>query len=75
MKKTIKIEGMSCSHCQARVEKALNGIAGVTAKVDLKKGQATVRSEATVSDADLSRAVEEAGYTVTAIDESKGLFR
>lgn len=75
MKKTIKIEGMSCSHCQARVEKALNGIAGVTAKVDLKKGQATVRSEAAVSDADLSRAVEEAGYTVTAIDESKGLFR
>ena len=75
MKKTIKIEGMSCGHCQARVEKALNSIDGVAAKVDLKKGQATVRMETAVSDADLTRAVEEAGYTVTAIDESKGLFR
>jgi copper ion binding protein len=75
MKKTIKIEGMSCGHCQARIEKALNSIDGVVAKVDLKKGQATVRLEAVVSDVDLTRAVEEAGYTVTAITESKGLFR
>ncbi|MDW7658029.1 MAG: cation transporter [Bacillota bacterium] len=75
MKKTIKIEGMSCAHCQARVEKALNSLAGVEAKVDLKKGQATVRLTTAVSDADLTRAVDEAGYTVTAITENKGLFR
>jgi copper ion binding protein len=75
MKKTIKIEGMSCSHCQARIERALNSIDGVVAKVDLKKGQATVRLDAVVSDVDLTRAIEEAGYTVTAIAESKGLFR
>ena len=33
---------MSCSHCQAAVEKALNGIDGVDAKVDLKKNRAIV---------------------------------
>jgi copper chaperone CopZ len=36
-KKIMKIEGMTCGHCQARVEKALNAISGVTANVDLKK--------------------------------------
>jgi copper chaperone CopZ len=32
MKKEISIKGMNCAHCQARVEKALNSLPGVTAK-------------------------------------------
>ncbi|MGC3978531.1 MAG: cation transporter [Paludibacteraceae bacterium] len=36
MEKILKIKGMSCSHCAMRVEKALNKIEGVVAKVDLK---------------------------------------
>ncbi len=36
MKKTMMIEGMMCAHCSGRVEKALNAIDGVTAKVDLE---------------------------------------
>ena len=34
--KTMKIEGMSCGHCSARVEQALNAIDGVSAKVNLE---------------------------------------
>lgn len=64
MTKTLKIEGMSCAHCVARVEKALNAIKGVKAKVDLSKKTATVTSADEISDAVLEAAVEDAGYTV-----------
>ena len=74
MKKMIAIEGMTCGHCQARVEKALNSVEGVKAKVDLKKNSATVEADSTISDDLLKKTVEEAGYTVTSIEEKKGLF-
>lgn len=74
MKKIIKIEGMSCGHCQARVEKALNAIAGVDAKVDLKKKAAVVSFDSDVSDSVFKDAVTEAGYEVVSIEEKKGLF-
>lgn len=66
MTKTLHIEGMSCSHCSGRVERALNGIPGVKATVDLAKKTATVTSEAEIDDAALARAVGDAGYTVKA---------
>lgn len=62
MKITLVIDGMSCSHCSARVEKALNAIDGVIATVNLKKKIAVVESE--VDTAILIKAVEDAGYTV-----------
>lgn len=74
MKKVVTINGMTCGHCQARVEKALNGLVGVTAKVDLKKKSATVTSAAEVTDEILKNAVTEAGYEVVSIEEKKGLF-
>ncbi len=74
MKKIIKIEGMTCSHCQARVEKALNAIAGVNAKVDLKKKAAVVSFDSDVNDSVFKDAVTEAGYEVVSIEEKKGLF-
>ena len=74
MKKVIAIEGMTCGHCQARVEKALNAVDGVKAKVDLKKNNAIVEADSTISDDLLKKTVEEAGYTVTSIEEKKGLF-
>ena len=59
----IKIEGMSCRHCQAAVEKALKAVPGVqTAAVDLANKQATVTGSAPL--AALREAVEEAGYDV-----------
>ena len=74
MKKEITINGMSCGHCQARVEKALNAIPGVEAKVDLKKKTATVSLSGEVADEVLMNAVREAGYDPVAIKEKKGLF-
>ena len=67
MKKVLKIEGMMCKHCQAHVDKALNGIEGVTASVDLEAGTASVECAEGVTDAMLKAAVEEAGYEVTGI--------
>jgi copper chaperone CopZ len=74
MKKIIKIEGMSCGHCQAKVEKVLNALDGVEAKVDLKKKAATVNLLSEVSDTILRDVVTEAGYEVVSIEEKKGLF-
>ena len=69
MTKTIHIEGMMCQHCVDHVTKALNQVNGVTANVDLSKNQATVSiTNQTVTDAMLTKAIEEAGYQVTAID-------
>ena len=65
MKKILMIEGMSCPHCSARVESALNAIEGVRAAVELKKKRAIVETE--VADDVLVKAVEDAGYKVTAV--------
>jgi copper ion binding protein len=74
MKKIITIEGMSCSHCQRRVEEALRALDGVEAKVDLKKKKATVKYSKEIDDSILRKAVEEAGYEVVSVEEKKGLF-
>ena len=65
MTKTMVIKGMMCAHCQAHVEKALNGIPGVTATVNLEAGTATVQGD--VSDEVLTKAVTDAGYEVVEI--------
>ena len=65
--KILKVEGMSCGHCSARVEKALNAIDGVEATVNLEGKSAEVTLSKEVSDETLKWAVEEAGYKVTEI--------
>ena len=67
MEKKIMIEGMSCGHCVANVEKALNAIDGVSAVVDLESNSATVTLTKEVADDTLKNAITEAGYTVTGI--------
>ena len=74
MKKVILINGMQCEHCKARVEKALNAIDGVNAKVDLKKKTATVDLKADVDDETLKKTVSEAGYEAVSVTEKKGMF-
>ena len=64
MKKTLVIEGMMCDHCRQHVEKALNGIDGVKAQVNLAKKEATVELSKTIADEALVKAVQEAGYEV-----------
>ena len=67
MEKKLIVEGMSCSHCSGRVEKALNALEGVSASVDLEHKTASVTLSAPVDDAVLRKAVEDAGYEVSAI--------
>ena len=45
MKKTLKVSGMMCQHCRARVENALNSIEGVKASVTLEPPVAEIESE------------------------------
>ena len=68
MKKTIKIEGMMCSHCTGRVDKALNALDGVTATVSLEDKVAYVTVDGAVTDEELKKAVVDAGYEVTGIE-------
>ena len=67
MTKTMSINGMMCAHCQAHVEKALNAIDGVEAKVNLETKTATITLSKDVSDDVLRGAVTEAGYEVVSI--------
>ena len=65
--KTIHIDGMMCTHCTGRVEKALNDLPGVEATVDLDSKSAAVTCTPDVSDDTLRQAVEDAGSLVTGI--------
>lgn len=69
MKKIVNIEGMCCEHCSSRVEKALSAVSGVvSADVKLKKNLAVIRSREEISDEEIKRVVEDAGYKVTSIE-------
>ena len=68
MKKTLKVEGMMCGHCEARVKKALEALPEVTeAVVSHETGTAIVALNADVSDDVLKKAVEDQDYPVTSI--------
>ncbi len=68
MKKTLSIEGMMCQRCVAHVEKALQGVEGVTVvEVNLKKKTAVVEFDGDVANETLVSAVTEAGYEVKKI--------
>ena len=67
--KTMKIEGMMCKHCEARVKKTLEAIDGVTAAdVSHESGTAVVTLAAPVEDAVLRQAVEAQDYKVLGIE-------
>lgn len=68
MEKTLKIEGMMCEHCEARVKKTLETLAGVeAAKVSHSDGTAIVTLSAEIDNETLKKAVEEQDYKVTDI--------
>ena len=69
MKKTIKIEGMMCGHCEATVKKALEALPQVdAAQVSHTAGTAVVTLNASVADDVLTQAVEAKDYKVTGIE-------
>lgn len=75
MKKVIRVDGMNCGHCQAKVEGALSSLNGVSkAKVDLKKKIAIVTLEEDIKDDVLLNTVNDAGFKAISVETKKGLF-
>ena len=69
MTKTLKVEGMMCQHCEARVKKALEAIPGVESAVaDHSAGTAVVNLSAPVDDQTLRAAVEAQDYKVLGVE-------
>lgn len=68
MEKTMKIEGMMCGHCEARVKKCLEALPQVTeAVVSHESGSAVVKLNGEIADEALQKAVEEQDYKVLSI--------
>ena len=68
MTKTMKIEGMMCGHCEARVKKCLEALAEVEeAIVSHEAGTAVVTLNAELSDEVLKKTVEDQDYKVLEI--------
>ena len=68
MKKTMKIKGMMCGHCEARVKKCLEELPGVAeADVNHKKDRAVVTLSEEISDEILKNTIEAQGYSVEEI--------
>ncbi|MDD6060446.1 MAG: heavy metal translocating P-type ATPase [Ruminococcus sp.] len=69
MKKTIRIEGMMCGHCEARVKKILEALEQVdSAEVSHTSGTAVVTLNGEISDEELKNIIEAQDYTVTGIE-------
>ena len=69
MTKTLKVEGMMCGHCEARVKKALEAVAGVESAVaDHNANTAVVTLSADVADDVLRKAVEDQDYKVLGVE-------
>ena len=69
MTKTLKVEGMMCEHCEARVKKALEAVPGVeSAAADHNAGTAVVNLKAEVEDEALRSAVEAQDYRVLGVE-------
>lgn len=64
----IYVEGMTCSRCKERVENAFNREEGVWAVVNLKENSAMIRMKKELSEAELRRIVQRAGYAVTGME-------
>ena len=74
MKKIMEINGMHCNHCSSNVEKALNAIDGVSAKVNLAKKNAVITLKKDVEDETLRNAVTSLGFEVGEITVKKSIF-
>lgn len=69
MTKTMKINGMMCAHCEARVKKTLEALEQVAeATVSHEQGTAVVTLNADISDEDLKNAVEAQDYEVVSVE-------
>ena len=67
----LRLGGMSCASCAARIESGLNRLDGVTASVNFAVEQAHVEHDPAVTATDLIRAVESTGYRASVIDHAR----
>ncbi len=65
--KVMRIEGMHCEHCYARVHNLLNSMDGVSAVVHGKKGEAIIKLGKDIPDQELLKAVNDLGYIASEI--------
>lgn len=71
MKKIINIEGMSCENCVKHVKESLENINELdSVKVSLLRNAAKVESKEDVEDEKLKKAIEDAGYKVTSVENA-----
>ena len=68
MTKIMNINGMSCGHCKATVEKILNGFDGVHATVDLDKKCAVMEVSGPIDEKAMMDAVNEAGFEAISVE-------
>ena len=68
MTKIMNINGMSCGHCKATVEKILNGFDGVHATVDLDKKCAVMEVSGPIDEKAMMDAVNEAGFEAVSVE-------
>ena len=69
MKKTVYIEGMMCAHCVKHVNDALLKLNGVTdVSVSLENKNAVITAASSLTNDEITKAITDAGYTVTKID-------
>lgn len=64
----IKIEGMTCSNCAARIENAFNSMDGMWAQADSGTGNVAVRMKEKCEEKELKRTVERLGYRVVEVE-------
>ncbi|MEV9546643.1 heavy metal translocating P-type ATPase [Aliarcobacter butzleri] len=65
MEKILKVDGMTCGHCKARVEKVVSAIDGVdSVEVDLASKNVTVKMSKDISEQTISDVIVDAGYEV-----------
>ncbi|MBP5242370.1 MAG: heavy-metal-associated domain-containing protein [Clostridia bacterium] len=75
MKKVIRVEDLCCKRCANRAACKLELVDGViSAKGNYRKNVILVENEARVTDEMLRSTVEQAGFTVLAVEERRGLF-
>lgn len=68
----LAVEGMTCSHCAANVENALNSMPGVWSIVNLGKNEADVRTKAPTEASAFAKALEAASYSLGGCTQLSG---
>lgn len=69
VKQIVRVEGMHCLHCADKVEKSLSAVEGVkSAKVNLEKKIAVVKTKTPITEEAAKKAIEEAGFQFAGLE-------